>query len=127
MRVRTPLPVGAGALAGALGGALVGLVDGTRAALAFGVAGTAILAAVALSIAVDALFGWVGGALVEGIIRAALWGRRSTPPLAARAFAFLIAGLMAVAATASVLEATFARHNRFLAAGLAGLAAIAAA
>jgi arylsulfatase A-like enzyme len=127
MRVRTPFPVGAGALLGALGGALVGLVDGTRAALTFGVAGTAIAAAVALSVAVDAVAGWLGGALIEAVGRAALWGRRADAPLGARLFAYGVAGLMAVAATASVVEATLTRHNRFLAAGLAALAAVAAA
>jgi hypothetical protein len=127
MRVRTPLPVGAGALAGALGGALVGLVDGTRAALIFGIAGTAIVAAVALSVAVDALFGWVAGAVIEAVTRAALWGRQARAPLPARVFAFGVAGLLAVAAAASTIEATLVRHNRFLAAGLAALAAVAAA
>ena len=70
MRVRTPLPVGAGVLLGACAGGLVGLVDGTRAALVFGVPGMAIGAAVALSIAVDVLVGWVAGAVVEALTRA---------------------------------------------------------
>jgi choline-sulfatase len=127
MRTRITLPVGAGALFGALAGALVGLVDGARAAWVFGVDGTAFAAAVALALAVDALAGVAFAALVELVVRLALWGRRATLPLAAQTFAFLIAGALGVAATASVVEATVTRHNRFLAAGLAGLAAVAVA
>ncbi len=124
MRVRPPLPLGAGPLLGALAGALVGIADGARAAFVFGVDGRSAVAVVALSVAVDALAGFALGKIVEVVARLAVWGRRADSPFWARAFAFLIAGALSVAATASVVEATVGRHNRFLAAGLAALAAV---
>jgi arylsulfatase A-like enzyme len=127
MRARSPLPLAAGPLLGALAGVLVGLCDGARAAYAFGVTGRAAAAVVALSAAVDALGGLLAGLVVELVLRLAAWGRRADPPLAARAFSYLIAGLLSVAATAAVVEATVGRHNRFLAAGLAALAAVGSA
>jgi arylsulfatase A-like enzyme len=127
MRERPPLPLGAGPLLGALAGVLVGGGDGARAAFVFGVDGLGAAAVVALSVAVDALAGLLLGALVELVVRLAVWGRRADPPFVARAFAFLIAGALSVAATASVVEATVGRHNRFLAAGLAALAALGSA
>jgi choline-sulfatase len=127
MRARTQFPVGAGPLLGALAGGFVGVVDGTRAALVFGVGGRSALAVVALSVAVDALAGLALGVLSEVALRLALWGRRAQPPLAARAFAYAIAGALAFAATSWAVEVTLARHNRFLAAGLVALAAVGAA
>jgi arylsulfatase A-like enzyme/MFS family permease len=127
MPARSPLPLGAGPLLGALAGALVGLGDGARAAIVFGVDGRSAAAVVALSVAVDALAGLAVGAAVELALRLAVWGRRADPPFAARAFSFLIAGALSVAATAAVVEATVGRHNRFLAAGLAALAAVGSA
>jgi arylsulfatase A-like enzyme len=125
MRARLSLPVGAGALLGALAGALVGVFDGVRAAWVFGVDARSAAAVVALSVAVDALGGLVAGKVVEVVARLALWGRRATAPLAARAFSFVIAGAFSMAVAASVVEATVGRHNRFLAAGLVALAAVA--
>jgi choline-sulfatase len=124
MRGRFTLPAGAGALLGALAGALVGLCDGARAAWVFGVQGRAAAAAVALSIAVDALAGLTSGAVVEVVTRLAVWGRRAAAPLGARMFAFLVAGGFAAYAMVAVVEATAVRNNRFLAAGLAALAAV---
>src|SRR4051812_25283413 len=117
MPPRLTLPIGAGALLGAGAGALVGLVDGGRAGVVFGVEARSALAVVALSVAVDGLAGLLGGAVVELVLRLAVWGRRARAPLAARAFAFLISGCFSMAATASVVEAMVGRHNRFLAAG----------
>jgi arylsulfatase A-like enzyme len=121
------MPLGAGPLLGALAGALVGVADGTRAALVFGVDARGAAAVAALSVAVDALAGIVLGKVVELATRLALWGRQATAPLAARAFAFAVAGALSFAATTSVVEATLDRHNRFLAAGLAALAAVGSA
>src|SRR6267142_386057 len=104
MRVRTPFPVGAGPLLGALAGALVGVADGARAALVFGVEGRSAAAVVALSLAVDALAGLVLGAVVEVALRLSLWGLRATAPLAARVFAYALAGALALAATAAAVE-----------------------
>ncbi|HEX4405107.1 MAG TPA: sulfatase-like hydrolase/transferase [Polyangia bacterium] len=127
MPARIRFPVASGALLGALAGALVGTVDGMRAAIVFGVDGRSAAAVVALSVAVDALAGFAVGAVVELLARLALWGRRVRAPLAARGFAFVVAGAGAMAATGAVIAAVVSRHNRFLAAGLAALAALAAA
>ncbi|HVU50882.1 MAG TPA: hypothetical protein VHL80_09360, partial [Polyangia bacterium] len=127
MRARSPFPAGAGPLLGAAAGAVVGVVDGARAALVFGVDARSIVAVVALAVAVDALAGWALGAVVELVGRAARWGRRARAPLGARAFAFLVAGTLALTATICTVEATLSRHNRYLAAGLAALAAVASA
>ncbi|HTA18651.1 MAG TPA: sulfatase-like hydrolase/transferase, partial [Polyangia bacterium] len=127
MPARISFPVASGALLGALAGALVGVVDGVRAAVVFGVDGRSAAAVVALSVAVDVLAGLAAGAAVELVARLALWGRRVRAPLAARAFAFVVAGAGAMAATAASIDATLVRHNRFLAAGLAALAALAGA
>ncbi len=127
MRPRLTLPIGAGALLGAVAGALVGAMDGARAAWLTGAEGRAAAATVALSVAVDALAGWAGCALLELVVRLAGWGRRARAPWPARVFAFAIAGAFAVSAAATTVEQTAARHNRFLAAGLVALAALGAA
>jgi arylsulfatase A-like enzyme/MFS family permease len=124
MRARPPFPVGAGPLLGAAAGALVGSVDGARAALLFGVASGSAAVVIALSVAVDVLAGSVAGGVVELFARLALWGRRRRAAGWARAFAFLVFGAAAALATAAAVEATLPRHNRFLAAGLAALAAL---
>jgi arylsulfatase A-like enzyme len=127
MRVRHTWPVGAGALFGATGGALVGVVDGARAAWLAGAPGRAALAAVALSIAVDALAGVAAGVVVEAVARVSVWGRRVEVSRWARIVAFLVASALTIAAAAAAIVAMATRHNRFLAAGLAALAAVAVA
>ncbi|MDB4982039.1 MAG: hypothetical protein JWM82_2791, partial [Myxococcales bacterium] len=127
MRARSTLPVGTGAWLGAVAGALVGLVDGARAAWTFGVAGKAAIAAVALSLAVDALAGLLGGAVVETLARLARWGRAVAAPAPARVVAFLVAAALSAGAAGETVAATATRNNRFLAAGLVALAALGAA
>jgi arylsulfatase A-like enzyme len=127
MGPRLTLPLGAGALFGAAAGALVGLVDGGRAAWLVGADARGAAATVALSFAVDALAGWMAGALVELLVRLAAWGRRATAPWPARALAFAIVGAAAAMAAAVVVDVTATRNNRFLAAGLVALAAVGAA
>jgi arylsulfatase A-like enzyme len=127
MRARSPFPLGAGPLLGAVAGAIVGIVDGARAALIFGVDARSIAAVVALSVAVDALAGWMLGALVELVGRLARWGRAARASRTARVAAFVVAGTVSLAATICTVEATLSRHNRYLAAGLAALAAVATA
>src|SRR5437763_1362466 len=105
-----PPPRAVGALWGALAGAVVGLADGARAAWLFGLDGRAVAAAVALAAAVDALLGLGGGAALELLARVAVWGRRATPPLAARLAAYVIAGAPAAAAAAAMVAATAARN-----------------
>ena len=125
MRARNPWPVGSGALAGAVAGAVVGLGDGARAAWLSGVEGRAAVAAVALSVTVDALAGIVAGVGVEALARLTLWGRRIVAPAWARGVGFGVAAAAAIAATVATIVATATRNNRFLAAGLAALAAVA--
>jgi arylsulfatase A-like enzyme len=127
MRARMTLPVGTGAWLGALAGALVGSVDGARAAWVFGVAGRSALSAIALSLAVDALAGLLGGAAVEALARLARWGRAVAAPAAARRAAFVAAAAFAAWVTGESVAATATRNNRFLAAGLVALAAVGAA
>jgi arylsulfatase A-like enzyme len=127
MRARSPFPLGAGPLLGAVAGGLVGVVDGVRAALIFGVDERSVAAVVALSVAVDALAGWMLGAIVELVARLALWGRAARASRTSRVAAFLFAGTISLAATILTVEATLSRHNRYLAAGLAALAAVATA
>jgi arylsulfatase A-like enzyme len=121
------LTIGAGALAGGIAGAFVGLVDGLRAAMLAGAGLGTTLATAALVAAVDAVLGVGAGAAAELVARAAVWGRAARPPGWARAVAFLLVGLAAAGVAASVVMATAQRNNRFLAAGLTTLAALAVA
>ncbi len=121
------LRIGAGALAGGLAGVGVGFVDGIRAACLFGTGLRMAFATGALAAAVDALVGLVAGAAVEVVARLAIWGRRRSPPIWARALAFAAVGAGAAAAAAGTVSATALRHNRFLAAGITALAAVSAA
>ncbi|HXU03091.1 MAG TPA: sulfatase-like hydrolase/transferase [Polyangia bacterium] len=121
------LTIGTGALAGGLAGALVGFGDGIRAALLVGTGLRLALATAALAASVDAVLGVGVGAAVELVGRIAVWGRRARAPGWARVVAFLLAGGAAAAAAAAAVAMTAQRHNRFLAAGLTALAALAAA
>jgi hypothetical protein len=118
------LPTAPGPLAGALAGALVGFADGLRAGALLGVSARALLASALLAGAADALLGALAGTLLELLARLAVWGWRGRPPLAARVAAWVVAGAGAAAGTAAAVGATATRNNRFLAAGLAALAAI---
>src|SRR3954464_13933876 len=109
MRVRTPFPAGAGPLLGAVAGALVGIVDGARAAFAFGVDLRSVATVIALSVAVDALWGFAIGKVVEVFGRLAVWGRRAPPPLWARGLAFLLAGALAMASAGAACAVTLDR------------------
>jgi arylsulfatase A-like enzyme len=121
---RRALTFGVGSAAGATAGLAVGLADGVRAALAFGAGAQVVFTTAALSAGVHAFVGVVAGAAVELGLRAAGWGRRIQPPLWARATSVAAAGVGAGAAAAVEVAATAMRNNRFLAAGLAALAAL---
>ena len=120
------IPLGAGPICGALAGAAVGLLDGGRAALLVGLDARSTLASAALAASVDALAGWIGGALFEVLARVTAWGWGRRAPLVARAIAFAVAGAGAGAAALAVHQEMLSRHNRFLAAGMVALAALAA-
>jgi len=122
-----PLTIGVGALAGGVAGALVGFADGLRAALLVGTGARTTLATAVLAASVDAVLGVGAGAAVELVARAVAWGRQARAPGWARAVAFVLAGGAAAGAAASAVMMTAQRHNRFLAAGLTALAALAAA
>jgi choline-sulfatase len=126
MSARHPWPVGAGAILGAAAGAVVGLGDGARAAWLTEADARAAAATLALAVAVDALAGLVAGVGVELVARLAIWGRGAPTARWARALAFTVASAAAVAATGGAIAATATRNNRFLAAGLAALAGVAA-
>src|SRR4029079_8870116 len=122
-----PLTIGVGARAGGGAGALVGFADGLRAALLVGTGARTTLATAVLAASVDAVLGVGAGAAVELGARAVAWGRQARAPGWARAVAFVLAGGAAAGAAASAVMMTAQRHNRFLAAGLTALAALAAA
>src|SRR5437762_2406990 len=126
MADRPRLTTGAGALSGGVAGALVGFADGIRAALLVGTSPRVALATAVLVAAIDAMLGAGAGAAVELVARAAVWGRRARAPGGARIVAFVLAGGAAAGAAAGAVYATAMRHNRFLAAGLTVLAALAA-
>ena len=121
---RTPLA--AGAICGALAGAAVGLADGYRAAVLVGLDPRATVASAALAATVDALAGWMAGALLELGVRTTLWGHAVRAPRWARVVGFAVGGAATAAAAIAVEQATTGRHNRFLSAGLVALAAGAA-
>ncbi|HMF43949.1 MAG TPA: sulfatase-like hydrolase/transferase [Polyangia bacterium] len=126
MADRPRLTTGAGALTGGIAGALVGIADGIRAAALVGTGVRVALATAVLVGAIDAMLGVGAGAAVELVARAAVWGRRARAPRWARALAFVIAGGAAAGAAAGAVYATALRNNRFLAAGVTVLAALAA-
>jgi arylsulfatase A-like enzyme len=105
---------------------LVGFGDGLRAAHAVGAGTRVALGAALLTAATDGVIGVAAGGALELGARLARWGRRVRAPLGARAVAFALAGAGAGAAAAATVAATALRHNRFLAGGLAALAALAA-
>src|SRR5262245_25366293 len=127
MNDRPRLTTGAGALAGGIAGAVVGFADGLRAALLTGTGAGVALQTALLAASVDAVLGVAAGATAELVARAALWGRGARPPRWARVVALVLAGLAAAGAAAGTVMTTALRNNRFLAAGLTALAALAAA
>jgi arylsulfatase A-like enzyme len=120
------LTIGAGALAAGIAGAVVGFVDGVRASLLVGANVGTLLATAGLVASIDAVLAGGAGAAVELLARTAVWGRAARPPRWVQALAFVIAGVAAGGAACAVVIATAHRNNRFLAAGLTALAAMAA-
>jgi arylsulfatase A-like enzyme len=106
---------------------MVGVADGLRAGLLVGVDARGLLASAVLAAAADAVLGALAGALLEAGARVTAWGWRGDAPLAARIAAWLLAGAGAGAGTAASVATLALRNNRFLAAGLAALTAIALA
>jgi len=101
-------------------------VDGIRAAIVVGTGARGARATAVLVAAIDAMLGIGAGAAVELAGRAAVWGRRARPPTWARIVSFALAGGGAAGAAAGAVYATAMRNNRFLAAGLTVVAALAA-
>jgi arylsulfatase A-like enzyme len=119
------LTIGAGALAAGVAGAFVGFVDGARAAVLAGAGLGTLLATAGLVASIDAVLAGGAGAAAELVVRAAVWGRRARAPRWAQAAALLLAGVGAAGAACATVVATAQRNNRFLAAGLTTLAALA--
>jgi arylsulfatase A-like enzyme len=118
--------LGVGPIAGAVAGVIVGAVDGARAALVFGAGPQVALGTALLGAGVDGFVGLVAGTAIELVVRAGLWGRRARAPMWSRVGALVVAGLAAGGAAVAMVAATAMRNNRFLAAGLTALAALAA-
>jgi choline-sulfatase len=121
------LTIGAGALAAGIAGAFVGFVDGVRAAVVVGARLGTLLATAGLVASIDAVLAGGAGAAVELVARTAVWGRSARAPRWAQAIAFVLAGAAGAGTAGAVVVATAHRNNRFLAAGLTALAALAAA
>lgn len=119
-------PIGVGAVAGGLAGVAIGALDGWQAARAAGASGAASLATIALTVSLEGVLGWGAGLVTELGARLAVWGRGARPPIWARAAGFMAGGAGAALAAAAVVAGTALRKNRFLAAGLTALAAVAA-
>src|SRR4051812_45173234 len=128
MQRQAKVAIGSGALAGAIAGLLVGFLDGGRAALAAGADGKVALVAGGLAAGADGLIGFAAGAVLELLVRLAVWGRRAGAATGVpTAVALAVAGLASAGAAAGAVLATATRHNRFLAGGLAALAGLGAA
>jgi arylsulfatase A-like enzyme len=121
---RGRLTIGAGAFAGGVCGAVVGLLDGVRATVLVGT--SALVGTMLLTAAIDGVLGVVAGAAVELVARVAAWGRRARVPTLARLLAYTVIGVGAAGGTYATAITTQSRHNRFLAAGLIGLAGLGA-
>jgi arylsulfatase A-like enzyme len=118
-------PLGAGAAAGVLAGLIVGVVDGVRAGAAVGATARVVLDTVKLSTSLDAVAGLLAGIAIELAARAAIWGRAGRSPRWARLLSLGVLGAGVAAAAAAEVSITALRRNRFLAAGLTALGAVA--
>ncbi|MBC8131486.1 MAG: sulfatase, partial [Deltaproteobacteria bacterium] len=122
-----PVPRGTLALTGMAAGFAVGLVDGGWAAIAVGTDVSGGVMAALLVAAVDGLLGGCGGAILEGVARGTLWGRRVRSTFAAQTAAAILLAIAAALATVGAAVGTIDRRNRFLAAGVTCVVSVMAA
>ena len=118
---------GAVVRAAILGGVAVGLADGIRAAVLARVALRPFLACVVLTLGFDLVVAAAGGALVALLLGVARWGRGRPAGLLATSLGWLVAGGIPAVAAIVAVSGTATRNNRFLAAGVVGLAVLVAA
>jgi arylsulfatase A-like enzyme len=121
-----PFTVRSLAVSGVLAGAIVGVLDGVRAAAMARPGGLGTVATVAFTAGLDTLVGAALGGAAALLTFLARWGRAWEMPAGARALGWVAAGLLPAAAAAGAAAGTAGRNNRFLAAGVIGLAALGA-
>ncbi|HEX7598863.1 MAG TPA: putative metal-binding motif-containing protein, partial [Polyangia bacterium] len=109
------------------GGAAVGFLDGIRAAWLGNLGGLSFLACVALVAGFDLLMGAVGGVGLAVLLGLGTWGRRRASRWWISGMGWLVVGALAAMAPVVALLGTANRNNRFLAAGIVGLASLLAA
>ena len=110
-----------------LGGVAVGLADGIRAAALARAPWLAFLACVLLTLGFDLIVAAAGGAVLALLLALASWGRGRNQSAPAAILGWLLAGAIPAAAAVVAATGTAARNNRFLAAGVVGLASLVAA
>jgi arylsulfatase A-like enzyme len=118
---------GAVVRAAVLGGAVVGLADGIRAAVLARMTVVSFLACVVLTLGFDLIVAAVGGVLAAVLLAVARWGRARATGFLAAGLGWLVAGVLPAGAAVLAVTGTSARNNRFLAAGVVGLASLLAA
>lgn len=112
--------------AGLAAGLSVGLVEGVRAAWVARVGFAGGLRTILLVIGVDVVAGLTLGALLAVATFAAVWGRRTTPGRPGQITGWIVMGCASAAVAGAAVTGTALRNNRFLAAGVVVLAALAA-
>jgi len=110
-----------------LGGVVIGLLDGVRAAVLARVAVGPFLACVVLTLGVDLVVAAAAGAVLALLLAVARWGREGRTGLLATGLGWLVASAIPATVTVLAVSGTAGRNNRFLAAGVVGLAALVAA
>jgi choline-sulfatase len=119
--------VGTVLLAALAGGLVTGLYDGIGAAFRAGVGFRAAFPAAILCGSVDLLVGAVIGLVVVVLGALAHWGRQRGVAPVALWVAYGLAGVAPAAAAAQMVLFTAGRNNRFLAAGMVAIVAVAVA
>jgi arylsulfatase A-like enzyme len=114
-------------VAGVVAGGAVGVVDGLRAAVLGHADAVGALACVTLAAGLDTVVGALLGAAAALLTFLARWGRSVCPPRWARVGSWVVVGALTAAAAAGAAAGTSLRNNRFLAAGVVCLAALAVA
>jgi arylsulfatase A-like enzyme len=107
-----------------LGGVVVGLADGIRAAALARAPLLAFLACVVLTLGFDLVVAAAGGGALALLLWLEAWGNGRSRGTSAVTLGWIVAAAAPAAATIAAVTGTAARNNRFLAAGVVGLASL---
>jgi choline-sulfatase len=110
-----------------LGGVVVGLADGIRAAVQARAPLPAFLACVVLTLGFDLVVAAAGGAVSALLLWLGAWGNARSRGFLASLLGWVLASALPAGAAVAAVAATATRNNRFLAAGVVGLASLVAA